>query len=60
MEASRDASRAEETIKALDAAARGSDNLMPKILDCARALCTVGEIANVLRDVFGEYREIKA
>ncbi len=57
--ASRDAARATETLAALDVAARGDDNLLPKILDCARALCTVGEIADTLREVFGEHREIR-
>jgi methylmalonyl-CoA mutase N-terminal domain/subunit len=33
------------------------DNLMPAILDCARAHATLGEIVGVVKDVFGEYRE---
>jgi methylmalonyl-CoA mutase, N-terminal domain len=37
--------------------AEGSENLMPAILDCARAHMTVGEIVNVMKDVFGEYKE---
>jgi methylmalonyl-CoA mutase N-terminal domain/subunit len=41
----------------LEAAARGSENLMPRILECCRALATVGEISDTLRKVFGEYRE---
>lgn len=40
----------------LRAAARGTENLMPYIVDAVRAYATTGEIANVLRDVFGEYR----
>lgn len=32
-------------------------NLMPATLDCVRAYATVGEIFDVLRDVFGTYRE---
>jgi methylmalonyl-CoA mutase N-terminal domain/subunit len=55
------ASRAEDVVKArlaeLEAAARGSENLMPRILGCCEALCTVGEIADALRRVFGEYRD---
>jgi methylmalonyl-CoA mutase N-terminal domain/subunit len=37
--------------------AKTSDNLMPAIIDAVTALATVGEIANRLRDVFGEHRE---
>jgi methylmalonyl-CoA mutase N-terminal domain/subunit len=36
--------------------ARTSDNLLPAILEAVRALATVGEIADALRAVFGEYR----
>jgi len=31
------------------------ENLMPALLDAARARCTVGEIMNALADVFGRY-----
>jgi len=55
--AGRDAVTADKTLAALDTAAQGSDNLLPKILDSVHAQCTVGEIADVLRGVFGEYRE---
>ncbi len=44
-------------LKRLERAARGSENLMPAILDCCRAYVTVGEISDSLRKVFGEYRE---
>lgn len=37
-------------------AARGSSNLMPAIMDAVRAYATIGEICDVLRDEFGEYR----
>lgn len=40
----------------LERAARGTDNLMPVILDCVQNECTLGEIADTLRSVFGEYR----
>jgi methylmalonyl-CoA mutase N-terminal domain/subunit len=55
--ASRSSERAEATLVNLKAAARGVDNLMPRILECCAALATVGEISNTLRQVFGEYRE---
>ncbi len=31
---------------------------MPPILDCVRAYATIGEMCDVLRDVFGVYREM--
>ena len=53
----RDSSRADAALDALEQAARGEANLMPPILDCVRAYCTVGEICNRLRAVFGVYQE---
>jgi len=47
----------EERLAALRRAAEGSDNMMPLILDAVRAYGTLGEICDVLRAVFGEYRE---
>ena len=44
-------------LQQLETAARGSDNLLPKILAACRAQATVGEISDTLRAVFGEYRE---
>ncbi len=41
----------------LRAAAQGSANTMPAILNCVRAYCTVGEMCDVLREVFGVYQE---
>jgi methylmalonyl-CoA mutase, N-terminal domain len=55
--ASRSADDSASALKRLEAAARGTDNLMPFILKCCQSLCTVGEISEVLRTVFGEYRE---
>ena len=46
--------------KALDAvkkAAEGNDNLLPYFIDAVRADATLGELCEVLRGVFGEYRE---
>ncbi len=44
----------------LQEAARGSDNLMPIILECVEAYGTLGEICGALREVFGEYRPTMA
>ena len=55
--AGRSASSVETALAGLEQAARTSDNLMPHIVNCAGAMATVGEIADGLRTVFGEYRE---
>jgi methylmalonyl-CoA mutase N-terminal domain/subunit len=44
-------------LDALQEVARGSDNMMPAIIDCVRARATEGEIVEALRTVFGTYRE---
>jgi methylmalonyl-CoA mutase N-terminal domain/subunit len=54
---SRDAEAVETRLNVLEQAARGADNLMPKIMDACEALATVGEISDRLRRVFGEYHE---
>lgn len=53
----RDADTVARCLDRLRAAARGTDNLMPPILDAARADATLQEITDVLRDEFGLYRE---
>ena len=53
----RDNELATQRLEALRQAAQGTDNLMPYILDAARAYATLGEIMGVFREVFGEYRE---
>ena len=37
--------------------AAGEANTMPLIIDCVNAYCSVGEISDALRDVFGCYEE---
>jgi len=44
-------------LAALKTAAEGTDNLMPFILDAVKEYASVGEICNVMRGVFGEYKE---
>jgi methylmalonyl-CoA mutase, N-terminal domain len=46
-----------QSLDRLQDAAKSSDNLMPYIVQSVEALATVGEIADTLRQVFGEYRE---
>jgi methylmalonyl-CoA mutase N-terminal domain/subunit len=55
--AKRDAARADISISSLRDAAAGSENLLPRILDCVESHVTVGEISNTLRAVWGEYQE---
>ncbi len=55
--AERDNQVVSERLAALETAARGTENLMPFILDAVRAYATLGEICGVFRKVFGEYRE---
>ena len=44
-----------EKLKNLKAIAKSSNNIMPAILDCVRNHCTLGEISNTLRDIFGTH-----
>ncbi|MBV8202039.1 MAG: methylmalonyl-CoA mutase family protein [Acidobacteria bacterium] len=53
----RDAGAVARTLGALRTGAAGSANTMPLILDCVRAYCTVGEVSDALREVFGTYEE---
>ncbi|WP_054670508.1 acyl-CoA mutase large subunit family protein [Calditerricola satsumensis] len=54
----RDNALVAKRLEALRKAARGTENLMPYILDAVRAYCTVGEICGVLREEFGEYQGV--
>src|ERR1700735_5532641 len=44
-------------LQGVEDAARGGDNVMPKIVAAVEACATVGEISDAMRRVFGEYRE---
>jgi len=55
--ASRDTGRVEAALAAVREVARGSENLMPRLLDAVRAHVSVGEISGVLREVWGVFRE---
>jgi methylmalonyl-CoA mutase N-terminal domain/subunit len=57
MRAERDNSLVEKRLSDLREAAATSKNLMPFILDCARAYCTLYEIRAAMESVFGAYRE---
>ncbi|MEJ2165238.1 MAG: methylmalonyl-CoA mutase family protein [Desulfobacterales bacterium] len=53
----RDNREVARTLKALEQATRSGKNVMPLLVDCCRAYATVGEMAGVFRDVFGEWEE---
>ena len=53
----RDDDAVTKALAALTEASRGSDNLIPLIVDAVRASATEGEIIGAMREVFGEYRE---
>ena len=55
--ARRDTNAAANAIKAIEEAATGTENLVPRILTAVEANVTVGEISSTLRKVWGEYRE---
>src|SRR6266550_4749067 len=53
----RDDAACSRALEALRTAARGTENTMPYILECARQYCTLYEIRSTLESVFGAYRE---
>jgi methylmalonyl-CoA mutase N-terminal domain/subunit len=62
VKAARDASRAADALGAVRTAARATpgspgSNLMPPIIEAAKAYCTQQEICDVLRDVLGTYSD---
>jgi|UniRef100_A0A7C4AQY7 methylmalonyl-CoA mutase N-terminal domain/subunit len=57
VKAERSSSEAARTLQELEKAARAKQNVMPALVDCCKAYCTVGEMADVFRNVFGEFKE---
>ncbi|TMK85263.1 MAG: methylmalonyl-CoA mutase [Actinobacteria bacterium] len=57
LRARRDQVQAHAALEKLTALARTDENLIPPLVDCARAYCTEGEIVGALKQVFGEYTE---
>jgi methylmalonyl-CoA mutase N-terminal domain/subunit len=56
LKSSRDNSKVVACLAAVKAAAVGTDNLMPSVIDAIENYCTLGEIADVLRGIYGEYQ----
>jgi methylmalonyl-CoA mutase N-terminal domain/subunit len=54
---SRDSALVAERLAALKRAAAEDRNIIPAMLDCARAYCTLYEIRHVLEEIYGNYRE---
>lgn len=57
LKAQRDNVKVEETLVKLKEACQGEENLMPLILDAVKAYATLGEICEVMRSIFGEYKQ---
>jgi len=56
LKSSRDNDKVKQTLEELKHKAGTDENLVPYILQCVKAYCTLGEICQVLREVFGEYK----
>jgi methylmalonyl-CoA mutase N-terminal domain/subunit len=56
--ASRDAAACRAALDAIVSAARGHDNLVPRVIAAVEARATLGEISDALRGVFGEHKEV--
>lgn len=52
----RDSFKAESSLKKIKDYAAKNENLMPVVIDAVENFCTLGEISNALREVFGEYK----
>ena len=57
VKAGRDQARVDAAIDALRRAASGDENVVPSVIEAVRADATVGEITDVFRSVFGDYRK---
>ena len=53
----RDSAEVERTLNALRQACQGDENTMPYLIDAAKAYATLGEMTDVMREVFGIYQE---
>jgi methylmalonyl-CoA mutase, N-terminal domain len=56
LRASRDRAAVDRSLEDVEAAARGTRNLLPPMKEALRARATLGEVSDVLRAVFGEYQ----
>ena len=56
LKSNRDQQRVTECLLAIKVAAKNSTNLMPPVIEAVEAFCTLGEISDALRTIFGEYQ----
>ncbi len=54
----RDGAQVKKSLELLEAVARTDENTVPAILECVESYCTLGEVSEVFRSVFGEQKEI--
>ncbi len=52
----RDNNIVQESLNSLKNVAAGNENIMPTIIDCVKNRCTLGEMSDILRLVFGEHQ----
>ena len=46
-----------DSLQILETIAKSEKNIFPQIIQCVKNKCTLGEISDVLRGVFGEYNQ---
>ena len=52
----RNFTRVKDALKQLDSKIKKESNLLPPIIDCIKAKCTLGEITSILKNHFGEHQ----
>lgn len=57
LRAERDVGKVAPALAKLREVCENGKNVMPPLIDCAHAYCTIGEIAGVMREVFGDYHD---
>ena len=54
----RNGSQVQATLSRLEQVAKGDENTVPAILECVESYCTLGEICQVFRNIFGEQQQM--
>ena len=57
VKAERDNTKVRECLDRISQAAKGEENLMPYLIEAAKAYTSIGEITKTLKEVWGQYRE---
>jgi methylmalonyl-CoA mutase N-terminal domain/subunit len=57
LKAERDNAAVQTALAKVEAAARGTENMVPAVLEAVKAYATLGEVCDVFRKVWGAYRE---